>query len=127
MSQYLFGGAGGGGGLPGGVRWEYVTATTKAAEVNYGYLVDNASQVDVSLPTTAAQLTILRVKGLGAGGWKISQAAGQSIVWDESSSTTTGAGGYLESTDDNDAVELICTTADTTWAVLSSMGNITVV
>lgn len=125
--SHISGGSGGGGGGNFQFTWEYVSGTTKAAEVNFGYLVDNASQVVVTLPATADRLTIIRVKGMGAGGWRLSQNAGQTIIWDESASTTTGASGYLESTDDNDAVELICTVADDTWEVLSSMGNITVV
>jgi hypothetical protein len=40
--------------------------------------------------------------------------------------TTTGAGGSLTATDPSDGVELLCTTANTDFTVLSSMGNITV-
>ena len=36
-------------------------------------------------------------------------------------------GGSLASSDDFDSVEILCTTADTTWVVLSSKGNITIV
>ena len=41
--------------------------------------------------------------------------------------TTTGTGGYLESTHSKDSVELVCVVADTGWSVISSVGNITVV
>lgn len=118
-------GTGGGGG--GVTTWHLVSGTSDTMVAGDGYVSDNAGLVTLTLPAVAAQLTVLRVKGLGAGGWKIAQGAGQSIVWDATSSTTTGAGGYLASSDANDAVELLCTTANTTWSVLSSMGNITIV
>lgn len=111
----------------GGVTWNYVTGTTQAMAVGQGYLVNNVAQVVLTLPVTAAQLTVMRVKGMGAGGWKIAQNAGQFIGWDETDNTTTGITGYLESTDDFDAVEIICTTADTVWQILTTKGNVTVV
>jgi hypothetical protein len=109
-----------------GLRWEEITATSKTAENNYGYIANNASLVTITLPTTAAVGTIIRVVGKGAGGWRIAQNASQAIQFG-SVATTTGVGGNLDSFDDNDAVELVCTTADLTWHVLSSQGNVTIV
>lgn len=108
----------GGGG--GGITFSEVTGTSQAMLVNNGYILNNASQVTATLPATATVGDIVRVKGLGSGGWKIAQNASQYIRWDESSITTTGVGGYLESTDDNDAVELICDVTNVGWGVLSS-------
>lgn len=110
----------------GGLTWNEVTATSANMSQDNGYVSNNIAQVDLALPASATKLSVLRVKGLGTGGWKISQAAGQNIIWDAGASTTVGATGELSSTDANDAVELICVVADTQWAVLSSMGNITV-
>jgi len=109
------------------ITWSEVTGTSQSASVNSGYISNNASQVVITLPDTAAVGSILRVTGKGAGGWKIAQNAGETITWDESNSTTTGVGGYLESSDDYDSVELICLTANTLWGILSSKGNITIV
>jgi len=117
--------ASGGGG--GGITWSEVTGTSQAASVDNGYITNNAGLVTVTLPDTAALGSVIRICGKGAGGWKVGQNAGESIIWDEDSSTTTGTGGSLASTDDYDAVELLCTTADTTWTVISSKGNITIV
>jgi|GEM_PF-1652537 len=114
---------GGGGGL----TWNEVTGTSQSAAVDNGYITNNAGLVTVTLPDTAALGSVVRICGKGAGGWKLAQNASESIIWDEDSSTTVGVGGYLASTDDYDAVEVLCTVANTTWTVLTSKGNITVV
>jgi hypothetical protein len=116
--------AGGGGG---GITWAEVVGTTQAMDVDTGYVANNASLVTLTLPDTAAFGSIVRVVGKGAGGWLIAQNTSENIRWDEASITTTGVGGSLASTDDHDAIELVCMTADTNWVVLSSKGNITIV
>lgn len=109
-----------------GVQWVNVTGTTQTASVNHGYICNNASLVTITLPTTYAVGTIIRVAGSGAGGWEIAQPDGDNIKFG-TSTTTTGTGGSLASVNDFDAVELLCIVANTTWAVISSQGNITVV
>lgn len=116
--------ASGGGGT--GITWNEVTGTSQAAAVNNGYIANNASLVTITLPDTAAVGSIVRIAGKGAGGWRLAQNASESINFG-SSVTTTGAGGYLEFTNQYDAVEVLCIVADTTWVVLSSVGNLTVV
>lgn len=105
--------------------WNEVTAASDNMDVNEGYIANNAAQVDLTIPTTAAVGDVVRVAGKGAGGWKVSQNAGETIYFG-SLSTTTGVGGSLESTVQYDAVELLCIVADTDWVVISSIGNITV-
>jgi len=91
-----------------------------------GYFANNASLVTLTLPTTAAQGDIVRVAGVGAGGWKIAQNAGESIKVTTATSTV-GVGGSVSSSDDNDCIELICIEANNTWLALSMIGNLTVV
>lgn len=110
-----------------GLSWNEVTGTTQAAAVDNGYIANNGALVTITLPATATVGQTIRVLGLGAGGWKIAQNASQYIRWDESIVSTTGAGGYFASTDDHDAVELLCTVTNNGWSVLSSKGNIDVV
>ena len=110
----------------GGITWNEVTGTSQSMAVDQGYICNNAGLVTCTLPATAAFGSVFRVGGKGAGGWKIAQQAGQTITWDEASATTTGVGGSLASTDDYDAVELVCMTANTDFLVVSSKGNITV-
>lgn len=108
-----------------GVKWTNVTTTTQTAAINNGYIANNAAQVTITLPSTYAIGTTIRVAGAGAGGWKIAQPTGSNIVWGPST-TTTGTGGSLTSANKYDAVELLAIVANTTWVVVSSQGNITV-
>jgi len=115
--------AGGGSGF----TWNEETGTSATMSVDNGYIANNVSLVTLTLPTTAAVGSVVRVAGKGAGGWRIAQNAGETIYWDSNTATTTGATGSLDSSDQYDAVELVCITANTDWVVLSSKGNITIV
>ena len=110
----------------GGLTWTDVTGTSQAMAVNNGYTANNSSLVTLTLPATAVYGSILRVCGKGTGGWTIAQNAGQSINFG-SAATTVGAGGSLSSTNTFDVVEILCTVANTTFTVLNSVGNLTVV
>lgn len=110
----------------GGITWTEETTTARALAVNTGTIANNASQVVGTLPSTAALGSIIRMAGSGAGGWKIAQNLGQTIRFGRLT-TTSGTGGSLASTQINDAVELLCITANTVFQVISSNGNITVV
>ena len=109
----------------GSISWQEVTSTSQAAVTNGGYIANNASLVTITLPTTAAVGSTVRVIGKGAGGWRIAQNSGETIHFG-ASSTTAGTGGYIGSTNRYDTVEIVCVTANTTWVVASSVGNITV-
>lgn len=63
-----------------GVNWVSVSAAAQQAEPNTGYLASSDDQVVVTLPAAPAVGDIVQVTGVGAGGWKIAQNAGQSIV-----------------------------------------------
>jgi len=108
----------------GAMVWNEVVGTSQAMAVDNGYVCNNVALVTCTLPDTAAFGSVIKICGKGAGGWKIAQNAGESIRWDEASVTTGGVGGSLASTDDHDFVEILCTTANTTWTVLGSKGNI---
>jgi hypothetical protein len=112
----------------GGLTWVDVTGITQAMAVNTGYIADNVGLVTMTLPATAAQGTVVAVAGgnSGTGGWKIAQNSGQQINFGKAT-TTSGTGGSLASTLQYDCVYLLCTTANTNWVVLNSVGNITVV
>src|SRR5574343_444356 len=109
----------------GGFTWNEVTGTSQAMAVDNGYICNNGSLVTCTIPSTAAVGKVVRVTGSGAGGWKIAQNASE-IIHFLSSTTTTGTGGYLASTNIHDSVELVCIVADTEWVVVSSVGNIIV-
>lgn len=108
----------------GGFAWNNVTGTSASMAVNNGYMSNNAGLVTLTLPSTAAQFTVLAVAGWGAGGWEIAQNSGQSIQFGKQT-TTSGTSGYLASTNQYDCVYLLCTVANTNFLVLNSVGNIT--
>lgn len=108
-----------------GLTWNSVTTTSATMVAGNGYLANNAALVTLTLPTTAAQFTSIVVDGVGAGGWKIAQNAGQTINF-SSTPTTAGTGGSLASINQFDSVQLLCVVANTTWNVIGSVGNITV-
>lgn len=105
------------------LTWTPISTNTAMA-VNTGYVVTSTPLL--SLPATAAVGTLLAVLCNGLSSWTITQAAGQRIFFG-STATTTGATGSLASTTGGDCIYLVCTTANTTWYAISSIGNITVV
>jgi hypothetical protein len=110
---------------PVGLSWTNVTGASASAAVNNGYMANNAGLVTITLPVTAAVLSIIQVSGSGAGGWKIAQNASQYINFG-SEVSTTGTGGYLASTNQYDAVTLQCNIANNGWVVIESQGTLTV-
>lgn len=99
-----------------GIGWTEVTGTSQSAVADNGYVTNNAGLVTVTLPTTAAFGTAISIIGKGAGGWLIAQNSGQNIQVG-SVSSTVGAGGSVASTNRYDSIDLLCTTANTTWTV----------
>lgn len=109
-----------------GIIWNEVTGTSQTAAADNGYICNNSSLVTVTLPSTIAVGKTIRIAGSGAGGWKIAQNSGQ-IIYFGDMNTTSGTGGYLASNNQYDGLELLCIVANTTFVVISSMGDITVV
>ena len=102
---------------PGGVTWQEITGTTQTIVPNRGYIANNAAPVVFTLPATSALGTIVNIVGKGAGGWTIEQNAGQNIQIG-AFSTTVGTSGSIESTNRYDSIQLVCTTANTTWTTV---------
>ena len=108
-----------------GLSWSAVTAD-RSLVAEEGVLANKSSgTLTLTLPTTAALGKVIRVSGM-QNTWRIAQNASQKIHFGKVT-TTTGAGGYLESSNAKDAVELVCCVANTEWNVISSIGNITIV
>jgi hypothetical protein len=100
-----------------GMVWANISGTTQTAAVNSGYVVGNAAQTTVTLPTTAALGDRVRVAGKGAAGFILTAGAGQTINFGTSVTSTAGS---LTSASANDSVEVVCVTANTTWSVLTA-------
>jgi len=108
---------------PGTLTWNDVSGTSQAAAVNNGYIISNAGQTTVTLPATAAEGSVFAVQGKGAAGWILQANTGQVI---HLGSSATSSAGSLTSTNQWDSVIIVCVTADTTFAVTSVIGNLTV-
>jgi hypothetical protein len=110
----------------GNAPYTEVTGTSQSMATNNEYTANNAGLVTLTLPATANIGDEITVNGKGAGGWTIAQNSGQ-LIHIGSSTTTTGTGGSLSSTNQWDNLKLKCITANTTWTVQTAVGNITVV
>lgn len=110
----------------GGLTWNEITGTSASMAINNGYIANNAALVTLTLPSTAAQGSIIRTAGKGAGLYSVAQNAGQTVHYGNTS-TTTGTGGSLTAIAQYNSLELVCITANTDFVVLSSVGNFTVV
>lgn len=102
-----------------GIGWTEVTGTSQTMTADSGWITNNAGLVTLTLPATAAVGTAISVIGKGAGGWTIAQNVGQNVQVGNVSSTV-GAGGSVSSSNRYDSLDLICTTANTTWTALGA-------
>jgi hypothetical protein len=108
----------------GGMSW-----TTQGASIalvnNNAYIANGGGALAFSLPIISAVGDVVALTLDGAGSWAITQGAGQQIRFG-AFQTTLGAGGSLTSTAQGDTVHLVCSVANLTWNVISSIGNITI-
>lgn len=102
----------------------FVTSNT-SAQAGGSYVADSGSRIAFALPTSISVGQKFSVVGKGAGGWKITQTAGQTIHFG-STSTVVGVTGYLQSSGAFDCVELMCSVANTNFIVTSVVGNVSV-
>lgn len=103
-----------------------VVTSTQAIAVDTTYITTNATTVTYTLPSTFAVGDEVEIVGEGAGGWILAQPASVNVKFGDVG-TTIGTGGSLSSTDPGDVIRLIAVVANTTWRVVSSVGNITFV
>jgi hypothetical protein len=111
----------------GSAGWVDQTTSSVTMAVNTGYTSDDgATLVTFTLPATASIGDFVEINGKGSGLYTIAQATGQIIHFGNLASTS-GASGSVSSTLQYDCIRLRCITANTTWVVVSSVGNFTVV
>jgi len=107
----------------GAFAWNDVSGTSQAAAINNGYIISNAGQTTVTIPATSAEGSVFAVQGKGTAGWILQMNTGQTLHYGNSPTTSAGS---LTSTNQWDSVFIVCVTANTTFAVVSSIGNLTV-
>lgn len=107
----------------GGLIWQNAT-TSITLTVSNGYFVTSGA-LNLALPAAASQGDQIIVALNGGTSWTITQAAGQSIRFGNTV-TTTGITGSLASSAQGDTVRLVCSTTNTGWFLISSVGTLTV-
>jgi hypothetical protein len=111
------------------ITWTTISGTSQSGATASGYYANNAALVSITLPSSCTVGDPFIIDGQGAGGWKITQAAGQTIHFGTKSSTT-GTAGYLSDYNGSvvdgqyDSVTLSCMVANTDWSVQASVGNL---
>lgn len=107
--------------IPAGLSRVNTTGTSQSMAIDTLYIANNASNIiTFTLPVTAIVGSIVGVTGNGSGGWEILQNSGQSIQIGNQI-TTIGTGGSLVPTNQYDCIQLMCTVANTTWVMMSSV------
>lgn len=109
------------------VTWTVATTDLTMAAMR-GYVNKNATPANktlFTLPAVAAIGDTYSIIGFTTGGFRVVQQANQSIQFGATSSTV-GAAGYVEFIDQHDCITIVCITANTGFAVVSSQGNFTV-
>ncbi len=95
------------------LTWVDVTSTSVQAASNSGYLADNAGQVTITLPPAPAVGDIVKVTGVGAGGWKVAQNAGQRVYAGYANSNWSSRGpngNWIAVATSADGMKLVATT-----------------
>jgi len=107
----------------GGLSWQVDTTSPISLVGNIGNIENGASLITYNLPSTCTVGDLFAVVASTANGFQIVANAGQTI---QLGSTATSSGGTITSTSIGDVVFFLCTTTDTSFFVLNSIGNLTV-
>lgn len=103
---------------------ESITTATQALSPNRVYIANySTGNLTFTLPVNIEVGQTITIIG-ALNGWRINQNANQQINL-QSSSTTLGATGYIESNLPTDCVTLVCVQSDLVFTALS-VGNITI-
>ena len=101
--------------------WNGIVGTTQnPAVVNNGYVNTNAGTTTITLPATMAFGSVIKIQGLGAGGWIIQANTGQTV---HVGSVASSVAGTVSSANQYDAIQLICIIANTTWSTESAYSS----
>lgn len=110
----------------GGLTWSNISASQTLAVLN-GYFCSAGGALSLALPAVSAVGDMIEILLCGSTSFTITQTAGQQITLGNLS-TTAGVGGSLSTTQQGDAIRLICRTANLLWICGSgSIGNFTIV
>jgi hypothetical protein len=106
--------------------WTNISASQTLAIKN-GYFCSGGGALALLLPVLSAVGDTIEIVLIGSTSFTVTQSAGQQIKLGNTG-TTPGVGGSLASTQQGDAIRIICQTANLTWVVAAgSMGNLTII
>ena len=110
-----------------GFSWNNVTGGSATLAAENGYFANAAGLTTFTLPTIISSSTgdTIKIIGLGAGGWVISQLALEQIIVG-SQASTAGIGGSVASTNRYDCIELVYSPTSGLWRAESFVGNLTI-
>lgn len=103
-----------------------VVTADNAFTKNTSFVCNSASLITLTLPSTANVGDVFEVTTINTGAWRIAQNASQTIYYG-STNTTTGVGGYLQSSSPRAACYLKCVVQNLDFQVYDPFGAITVV
>ena len=109
------------GAIGGGITWNAAN-TTQAMTSGNGYITTASTLTTFTLPSSITFGSTVVAYGNSTGLWQINQNAGQSIRI--GNSTTTATTNALSATSQGDCVYLVCSSANTSFIAVSSIGNI---
>ncbi len=102
--------------------WNSITASQTMVS-NNGYLVASGT-LSLALPTTSAVGDEIEVVIAAGTSWTITQAAGQSVVVGNITSTVGVSGSVASNT--GQTISLVCSVANTKWNAYGLVGNLSV-
>lgn len=105
--------------------WQVIGAS-QALAVNNGYICTTGAALSLSLPATSSVGQIIEISLDGSTSFTVTQGALQSIRLGNVVSTT-GVVGTIASTARGDSIRMVCSVANLTWNIVSSIGNLTIV
>jgi len=107
-----------------GFNWTEITASSVTAVVNNGYVTNrSATPVNITLPSIFSIGDSVHVMNIGAAGWSLVANTGHTIIFGNQTSSVDGS---ISSTLQSDSVVVRGLVANTTWNVVSAVGNLTV-
>ena len=109
----------------GGITWSNISAS-QTLVVNHGYFCSSGGALSLALPAVSSVGDVIEVVLIGSTSFTVTQSAGMQVTVGNRQ-TTAGVGGSTASTQQGDAIRIICYQANTLWVAASSMGNLTII
>lgn len=109
-----------------GITWTREAGAAVAMTNNHGYINAAAGLTTFTLPLVSPVGSVIEIIGEGAGGWRVSQNAGQYIRLNNNTSTV-GVGGYIASAHAYTTIKLITRVANTVFEIARTNDNLYII